>query len=751
MRREEERTPSLPSPRAARVRQLFDAAVDLSGVEQKALLDQACAGDAALRAEVDALLRAAAADAPVAAAPHPPAPTELRIPGYAIIRAIGEGATSTVYEAEHLASGRRHAIKLLKSGFVSSERRRRFEHEITTLISLKHGNIAGLLAPISVDAGDRAGPRPGFAMELVIGRDLVSHAAERRLTDAQRLELLAVVVRAVAYAHSKRVVHRDLKPQNILVTDDGTPKILDFGVARTLASDDGGSAGPDATMHTLTGDIVGTFTYMSPEQARGQSKDVDARADIYSLGVILFELLTGRLPYPIQGRSPLEAMRIIDQVPALSLGAVRPDLRGEAEVVVAKALEKEPARRYQTADEFADDLERLARRERISARAPSAAYRLWSFVRRRRAIMLGALAPIAALGIAAVGVATIGGTLTTMIALALAIAAIVVAADRTVRIQAERSKVRAAAAALEEQRWDIFEAGNLWLNHLDQAVLQQIGDDRSVPFNAARAIDEAILSPGLAALERDHALNAELSTSVRNAAGSAYRNLGLFERAEEQLQRVLSTRRSDPASHPGDVASAEANLAMLYLRWSRPADAAGRLVAATDGMRPIAERKWRLELAAILTLLGRVRTQLGDHAGAAEAHGEAVALRSDHEGRDSVDFARALAEHAESLSMLERHGEAADAARRSVTVLAERLPARSLYLVGARLALVRILVRAEAGFGAESLAVLRAIEPVAQDLAAAGEPGRALFEEFSRLRGEAFGDQPPPPGNGRAA
>jgi WD40 repeat protein/predicted Ser/Thr protein kinase len=459
------------SERAAdRVQELFDQAVALPPERRGAFLAAACAGDHALRAEVEGLLAYDsefthdASDlgrlkSPLVRAPRPTAPSDdrpaaapwrpdfpVRIGRYRVLRRIAEGGMGTVYEAEQDSPRRLVALKVVRPGIASAALVKRFTHEAEILARLHHPGIAQVYEAGLADDGE-----PFFAMEFIRGLRLDEYADRNGLDLAARVGLVARVCDAVQHAHDQGVIHRDLKPSNILVEESGQPKVLDFGVARASVADLLTAAGL-----TRTGQLLGTPDYMSPEQVTAQPADIDQRADVYALGVILFELAAHRLPYRLEDRPLAEAARLIVEQDAPSLGTIDAKLRGDVETIVAKALEKDPARRYSTAADLAADLRRWLAHEPILARPPSALYHLRKFARRHTGLVGG---------VVATAVALILGLLGTIL-FAVGEAQQRGLADQNARkalFQAYRARLAAAGAALSAH--DVADAAH----QLDQA------------------------------------------------------------------------------------------------------------------------------------------------------------------------------------------------------------------------------------------------------------------------------------------
>jgi hypothetical protein len=421
-----------------RVEELFCAALELTDPDgRRRFLDHACAGDPPLRASVEAMLAAqsnfeknfslhrpalasgwqisqALGDLPDLggrAEAIPPVEEEVgkRIGAFKLLQKIGEGGCGSVYMAEQeLPVRRRVALKIIKLGMDTKNVIARFEAERQALAMMDHPNIARVL-----DAGATETGRPFFVMELVRGVKITTYCDEHRLDARQRLELFTHICHAIQHAHQKGIIHRDIKPSNVLVTmHDGVPvpKVIDFGIAKAIEG-----KLTDQTLFTAYEQFVGTPAYMSPEQAEMSGLDVDTRSDIYSLGVLLYELLTSKTPFDQQEllQSGLDEMRRTlrerePHRPSTKLDGLRGEdltqtaicrqveprrlkllLRGDLDWIVMKALEKDRQRRYQTANGLAMDIQRYLDNEPVIARPPSRLYRFQKLVHRNQAVFVG--------------------------------------------------------------------------------------------------------------------------------------------------------------------------------------------------------------------------------------------------------------------------------------------------------------------------------------------------------------------------
>ena len=396
--------------RGARLREaeaVFHAVVDLPPTQRAAAVATRCGDDEELRAFVEQLLASHESEGagllrtPVygprdAIGGVRSADAPEYIGRYRIIELIGEGGMGAVYLAEQTEPLRRQvALKLVKRGMDTRQVIARFEAERQVLALMNHPNIARVF-----DAGVAEDGRPFFVMEYVPGAVITDHCNTRRLTTRQRLELFLQVCDAVQHAHQKGVIHRDLKPGNIVVDEQGRPRILDFGVARLTNSDV-----QTVTMHTAVGQLIGTVPFMSPEQVTGVPSEIDTRSDVYALGVICFRLLSGRLPHDVQRCSIPDALRIIREEEPTRLSSLDTVFRGDLDTILIKALEKDKERRYQSASELAADIRNYLANRPIAARPPTAFYQLRMFTRRNKALVGGVLATFLTLLVGILGVA----------------------------------------------------------------------------------------------------------------------------------------------------------------------------------------------------------------------------------------------------------------------------------------------------------------------------------------------------------
>lgn len=426
---------------------------------------------------------------------------------YRIVRLIAEGGMGAVYEAVQENPHRVVALKVIKPGYADEEMIRRFEQESHALGRLQHPGIAQIYE--AGRAETHVGTQPYFAMELIQGSPLVKYAKEHNLNSRERLMLLERVCEAVHHAHQRGLIHRDLKPANILVDGTGQPKILDFGIAQITDSD------AEMTRQTDVGQLIGTLSYMSPEQVMADPFEIDTRSDVYSLGVILYELLAGKLPYSVSKKPIHEAVQIIREQEPARLSSTMRLYRGDVETIVAKAMEKDKARRYASAAGLAGDIRRYLNDEPITAHPPSAVYQLQKFARRYRTAVAGILA---------VFVVLIGG--------------VVVSSLESLRARRAESTARQAESQAENQR--------------DRAVTAET--------TARQERDRAVAAEKTATEARDRAVKAELQSKRERDTAIAEKKRADNEAATANaISDFLQTDLLQQASAVGQGANAKAD------------------------------------------------------------------------------------------------------------------------------------------------------------------------------------------------
>ncbi|MSU51738.1 MAG: serine/threonine protein kinase [Opitutus sp.] len=579
-----------PKNAAERAKEIFEQAIELASPEERAgYVKGACAGEADLLARVQVLLRAhdesgdaflpgspgaevspTVSSLPVAAIAEKPG---TMIGRYKLLQAIGEGGCGTVFMAEQEEPVRRRvAVKIIKLGMDTKEVIARFEAERQALALMDHPNIAKVL-----DAGATEAGRPFFVMELVRGIKIPDYCDQHNLSTEERLKLFSHVCHAIQHAHQKGIIHRDIKPSNILVTvNDGVavPKVIDFGIAKATLG-----RLTDKTVFTAFEQFVGTPAYMSPEQAEMSSLDIDTRSDIYSLGVLLYELLTGRTPFETKAllQAGLDEMRrqireVEPPRPSARLSTLEkatlsttaehrhtdaPKLinliSGDLDWIVMRCLDKDRTRRYDTANGLAMDLQRHLNHEPVVARPVSAAYRFRKLVRRYRLVFAGA---------AAVAVALVLG--------------IMVSTWQAVRAnRAERTAQSEAAIAKAVNDFLVTDL-------LRQADSRAQADAKTAP-NPDLKVREALDRAGEKVGTRFES-QPLTEAAVRDAIGSAYTGIGDYAKAALHHERALQVRkRSLGAEHPSTL-TAMNNLGTAYYFLGKDAEA-GALYAQTLEIR----------------------------------------------------------------------------------------------------------------------------------------------------------------------
>ena len=603
------------NPSSEREEALFAAALAQPLAQRTAFLDQACADDPALRTRLTALLDAHAAPesvmAPltIASVLSPDEKPGDRIGRYKLLQKIGEGGCGVVYMADQQEPvHRRVALKVIKLGMDTKEVIARFEVERQALALMDHANIAKVF-----DAGATETGRPYFVMELVRGIPLTKHCDEHNVSTAQRLELFIQICHAVQHAHQKGVIHRDLKPSNILVTiNDGVavPKIIDFGIAKATQG-----RLTDQTVFTAFEQFIGTPAYMSPEQAVMTSLDIDTRSDIYSLGVLLYELLTGRTPFDARElvQAGIDEIRrrireVEPQKPSTRLSTMEGDaltlaaqhrqtqppqlislVRGDLDWIVMRCLEKDRSRRYDTANGLADDLRRHLDNRPVSATPPGTFYLLQKLVRRHQAAFAAATAIAAAL--------VLGTAVATWQAVRATQAERQAEAGRDAADAARRAETK--ARELAEQRRT--EAETARAGEAAQR-LQAETNEKKAQTEAARSRQVAqfmrdmlkgvgprvalgrdtkllrdILDNTVKRLDQDLAGQPEVEAELRMTLGAVYDDLGDYTNAVAMYQQALAVYRKESGSEHATVASALYALGYALLNLGKPGEAVAPL------------------------------------------------------------------------------------------------------------------------------------------------------------------------------
>ncbi len=432
-----------------------------------------------------------------------------RIGRYRIVRLLGEGGMGAVYEAEQDQPRRSIALKVIRSAWASPQLLRRFEQESQTLGRLHHPGIAQIYEAGTADTP--FGPEPYFAMEIIHGKPLIEYANAEKLNTRQRLALMIEICDAVQHAHQRGIIHRDLKPGNILVDTNGQPKILDFGLARVMDSDT-----EQMTRQTDIGQLLGTLPYMSPEQVLADPTAIDTRSDVYALGVILYELLTNKLPYALSQHLH-EAVQTIQLVDPAPLSSVSRMYRGDIETIVGKALEKDKARRYGSAAELADDIRRYLEDRPITAKPASASYQLKKFARRHKILVIGVPALFLVL-----------------------VAGIVASTWEAVR--ARRAEARAQTEAAVAKAVNQFLQDDL----LSQASPESQSGVEAAPDPEVKA--RTLLDRAAARVGNRFAGQPLVESEIQETIGNAYSGLGLYAQAETHLRKAyeLSSKYRGP-------------------------------------------------------------------------------------------------------------------------------------------------------------------------------------------------------------
>ncbi|MBX3359479.1 MAG: serine/threonine protein kinase [Phycisphaeraceae bacterium] len=553
-----------------------------------------------------------------------------RIGKYQIQRLLGQGGMGAVYLALQDQPKRTVALKMIQGAVATPAALRRFEYESQMLARLRHVGIAQVYEAGTHDDGHSVVPY--FAMEYVPGAmTLTAYAEAKKLGVRERLELFLKVCDAVQHGHQRGVIHRDLKPANILVDTGGQPKIIDFGVARS-ADEQGGE-------HTIVGQVIGTLQYMSPEQCVGDTQNVDVRSDVYALGVVLYELLTGNVPYDLS-QSPLpRATRIVCEQAPERPSRVRSELKGDLETIVLKALEKERERRYQSASELAADIGRFLNDEPILARPIGPAGRLVKWVKRNRQVASLAAAAVVVL-------ALVTGFLMTRI---------VVEVKRTADALREAQRNLTAASQNFELVRKLVEFGEFEDNsRLEEGRVdvEKLLDDADARVTAN--------PPEMAATEAD----------FREILGTGYLAIRQIDKAMRNFDRTLEIRTKnypDPSPERANIMHMQAATLYRYEDYDRAKELYERSLRMRERLHSGDDK----EVALSLNHLGACEQKLGNYKTAETLLTRALEMRERLYSSKHIDVAASLNNLAGLYYDREEFQRAAQLFRRSLALVSE--------------------------------------------------------------------------------
>ncbi len=613
-------------------------------------------------------------------------------PGYDLVRQIGRGGQGVVYEATQRATKRRVAIKAMRGGaFITPRERARFQREVEFAARLQHPNIVSVL-----DSGIHQG-HDFFVMEYVEGPRIDQAEIPGNCPVRETLGLIASVCDVVDYAHQHGVLHRDLKPSNVLIDERGQPHILDFGLAKAM---DPASSSAGGMSISEPGQILGTLGYMSPEQSRGQFEQMSVRSDVYSLGAMTYQLLTGALPCRLDGGLNDILERIAHQDPARP-SSIRRKLDADIDAILLKALDKSPANRYPTAGEFAADIRRFLADEPIQARRMGLPTRIVRWTRRHRAV--AALSAVVIL----MAVATTVNVFLRLQAQALQ------AQEKALQLQEEAKKSGLVSGFLKDilVLFDPNKTGSA------RTMLIQTLDNR------AQMVGELL------------SVNPAAEAEVRNTLGELYTNLSLFPKAEEQLRRALAVRQGLYGDKHLEVAQTQRNLGFVLKETNRLPEAealyrqdlstlrelldpdddqiaydltylGGLLLAKRDydeAQRVLNEsleiRRRHLpedhrKIAIVKNMLALVRLDEGDHVGAEQLFRDVLLVyRRDLSETEPLRVATCLNNLADCLRRRAQFVEAETDCREGLEIRRKTLPGDHVEVAGSLLVLGRIMAQ----------------------------------------------------------
>jgi len=634
----------MADPRVQRLKEILLEAQDVPREELGAFLDRACEGDPDLRREAASLLahatrealrtgglddaiREAVADLPEGSLEDHPA----RIGPYRILGVLGHGGMGAVYRALQTSPIEREvALKLVRWSFDSRRILARFEAERRILARMEHPGIARAL-----DAGTSAEGLPYFVMELVDGVPITDYCRTHGLSTRARVGLFLEVCRAVQHAHQKGVLHRDLKPSNLLVTEvDGQPvvKVIDFGIAKAVEEED--RAG---TLMTREGQLLGTLEYMSPEQAQGTNAALDIRSDVYALGVVLYEMLAGRLPYDLEGLPTHEAARRVIEEPPAPLHGRRASTTGvsrDLQVIVFKALEKDPERRYATVAALAEDLELLLADQPIRARTPSTAYQLRKLIARNRG-------PVVFAATLFVLLVAFGVTMSVLFA------------------GQRRERQRAELEAKKAERISEF---------LQTMITASGPGDAGGETTISDLLDTAA-----AKLDSELVEEPEIRIALAGTLAEAYEELEQYDAARSVLLSALAAAEDLYGTDDPALCSVLESLTTEEY-YAGHLDRAEEYATRASEILKASPRPDRKQLAAQVNNLAFLQSARGDLDRAEATFREAVTLRGEAEGLNSLPYTVTLSGLSRILTQEGEFEEAREAARRVAEIRAQLLP-----------------------------------------------------------------------------
>ena len=668
------------------LRELFRGAIEQDPPMRAAYLDQVCADDASLRPELESLLASHDQaeyfiEAPAFAYPSKAVADASadgivgrRLGSYQLIREIGRGGMGTVYLAERADEQYQKlvAIKIVRRGMDTDDILRRFRNERQILASLDHPNIARLLDGGTTDEG-----LPFLVMEYVEGTRVTDYCDAHQLPTNERLRIFRTICAAVQHAHQNLVVHRDLKPSNILITSDGTPKLLDFGIAKVLTADyaAGGSDHTGTELRVLTPD------YASPEQVRGET--LATTSDIYSLGVVLYELLTGRRPYRVTTPSPQEMARVVcEQMPTKPSESIaefgsrivdlksKPNdkskndprsvirnpkiLRGDLDNIVLKALRKEPPRRYESASQFSDDIQKYLDGLPVSARKDTFKYRSSKFVQRNR------------LGVAAAAIillSLVGGIVATAWQARVAARQARAAALQAQMAQQEKAKAQSIIVLLEQMLNNANPSRSSASKHGKETTMAEMLDEASARLKSTEFANQP-----------------ELKAELERIVGRAYYGQGLYSLAREHAQEYVLLEKGLYGENDPRTLEASTSWAMLLWERGEMTEAERLFRQALPPMR-IGQKNGSITAETLLGSLNAfacLRRNQGDSREAEAAFREVLALGS--QAPPDFDLGTTHSMLASTIADQGRFDEALQTARDAVTETRQREGAESSIL-----------------------------------------------------------------------